>query len=70
MSPQREHAKRAGYPRYYEHKKPCRKGHISERLTSSGVCVECKKESAARHRDKAAGDRIGKRIEARWGAKL
>jgi len=36
----RGYSKQNGYPRFYEGK-PCRYGHMSERYTKSGACVEC-----------------------------
>jgi len=47
----REHAKLHGHARYRD-SKPCRKGHISERYTRDGTCVQCSRESAARRKEK------------------
>ena len=37
---------------YYYTGLPCKKGHISVRRSSSGHCMECRKESVKRERDK------------------
>ena len=39
-------AKSLGLIKYYTGK-PCKKGHIAERYTKSGTCLECLKESSA-----------------------
>lgn len=39
----RHKAKLAGESRYFT-SKPCSRGHISERMTDSGVCMECRRE--------------------------
>lgn len=36
----REEAAKLGLPRYFTGK-PCSKGHVSERYTMQGACVEC-----------------------------
>ena len=41
----RAEAKRQGLPRYFTGK-PCKHGHISERATHNGLCLECKREQA------------------------
>jgi hypothetical protein len=55
----RAEAKARGLKRYFTGK-PCRnKGHVAERLTSNGNCMECKREQGraarslknVRHRD-------------------
>lgn len=38
----RKQAKELGLKRYYTGKE-CRKGHIAERFTLTGCCLECKK---------------------------
>ena len=39
----RRHAKEQGL-KYYFTGKPCKKGHMAERLVSNGLCVECRKQ--------------------------
>lgn len=43
----REEARRQGLVRFYTGA-PCRRGHVVERLTRSGICVECNRERALR----------------------
>lgn len=39
----KQEAKINGYKRFFSGE-PCKKGHVSERLTSSGECVSCKRD--------------------------
>ena len=50
----REQAKHEGMKRYFTGK-PCKRGHVCERETSSGMCVECKKiqRSSTEYKKKA-----------------
>lgn len=52
---QRAEAKERGLKRYFDGK-PCRAGHIAERLVSSCQCVECRMEQNRRP-GKPAADR-------------
>lgn len=54
----RSEAKAAGIPRYFTGK-PCKHGHNSTRLTSTGYCVQCRKdgEAEAYQKRKACPDR-------------
>lgn len=45
----RKHARELGETRYFTGK-PCRRGHIAERSTSRGVCVECHRQVCAESR--------------------
>jgi hypothetical protein len=44
----RREAKAQGLDKYNTGK-PCRNGHLSDRYTSSGACLECQKESSIRN---------------------
>lgn len=46
----RKYAKTKGFKRYFTGK-PCKRGHISERLVSKCECVECKKEISKEYRE-------------------
>lgn len=41
----RAEAKKQGLPRYFTGK-PCKHGHVSERATHNGLCLECKREQS------------------------
>jgi hypothetical protein len=48
----KQYAKENNIPRYFTNI-PCKYGHVSERYTSSGVCVQCSREAdAIRYSDK------------------
>lgn len=48
---ERKQAKIAGLPRYFTGK-PCLRGHISERYTASGICIQCQTEKRRREGEK------------------
>lgn len=50
-SPLQKIAMASGQTRFFTGN-PCRNGHLSERLTCSGDCVQCRRNSAARSRKK------------------
>ena len=43
-------AKEKGYIFYYTGK-PCKHGHLSERMVKGGVCRECKNSKSAKYRN-------------------
>lgn len=45
----RAEAKALGYPRYYTGK-PCGRGHVTDRHTSTGGCIECIAEDQKKNR--------------------
>ncbi len=45
----REQARRAGRNRYYTGRR-CKRGHLSERFTSTAACVACTHEADAKRR--------------------
>lgn len=57
----RKEAMRQGTTRYFTGK-PCKHGHIAERLVSTGACDECKKA----HRPSAAARRERRYESKRW----
>lgn len=55
----RAQAIEAGDIRFYNGK-PCPKGHLAERFTTGGNCVECQRESAERLREKVREGRLAR----------
>lgn len=45
----RDEAADKGLLKYWDGKK-CKRGHLSERYTRNGVCIECNKEDTAKRR--------------------
>jgi len=63
----RQEAKERKLPRYFSGI-PCKRGHVCERYTSSGLCVECAKHHSRKHaeegrRNAAPDNRLRKDIE-------
>lgn len=42
-------ARKLGYKRYYTGK-PCKRGHVTERLSNNGYCLECHRQSTGKWR--------------------
>jgi hypothetical protein len=57
----REQAIQEGSARYYTGV-PCKNGHVSERNTLSGACLECMKENRRRDRDRIMAARAQKEV--------
>ncbi len=50
MTKTRKEAIRLGMATYYTGK-PCGRGHLSERRTTSGICIQCNKEAREAEQD-------------------
>jgi 5-methylcytosine-specific restriction endonuclease McrA len=66
----RAEAKAAGLKRYYTGK-PCKRGHMTERLTSNLTCVECACEAGVAHQQKwyAANRTYAAKRNGSWNRK-
>ena len=61
---EREQAIMEGRPRYFTGR-PCRHGHIAERMTSNHTCVECDRVKSAESHVKFRASRLTKQAERR-----
>lgn len=65
---ERNRAKVAGEGRYFTGK-PCSRGHVAQRHTSNGLCVECRRDNVRKHRQTPEGLQKSRDARRAWYAK-